>query len=116
MVGGRLPQGLEERRRGSRRGQVNVVPGRVQTLVEGRGFRPTEVLLETPVLDRRRWRAFFEVFAERALYPAALFAGYLPRSAKSVLARRGVRLVPPPSRLNLGPYHCPSRPSRAPCS
>ena len=93
---------------GRARGRVNVVPGRVQALVEGRGFRPTEVLVETPVLDRRRWRAFFEVFAEQALYPAALFAGYLPRSAKSVLARRGVRLVPPPSRLTLGPYDCPS--------
>ena len=93
---------------GRARGQVHVVPGRVQALVEGRGFRPTEVLLETPVLDRRRWRAFFEVFAGQALYPAALFAGYLPRSAKSVLARRGVRLVPPPSRLALGPYGCPA--------
>lgn len=93
---------------GRPRGRVNVAPGQVQALVEGRGFRPTEVLLETPVLDRRRWRAFFEVFADQALYPAALFAGYLPRSAKSVLAREGVRLVPPPSRLALGPYDCPS--------
>ena len=88
---------------GRARGQVSVVPGRAQVLVEGRGFRPTEVLLETPVLDRRRWDAFFDVFAGEALYPAALLAGYLPRSAKSVLARQGVRLVPPPSRLTLGP-------------
>ena len=93
---------------GRPRGRVSVVPGRAQALVEGRGFRPTEVLVETPVLDRRRWNAFFEVFAEEALYPAALFAGYLPRSAKSVLARQGVRLVPPPSRLALGPMGCSS--------
>ena len=93
---------------GRPRGRVNVVPGRAQVLVEGRGFRPTEVLLETPVLGRRRWNAFFEVFAGEALYPAALFAGYLPRSAKSVLARQGVRLVPPPSRLMLGPMGCTS--------
>lgn len=93
---------------GRARGQVSVVPGTARALVEGRGFRPTEVLVETPVLDRRRWNAFFEVFAGEALYPAALFAGYLPRSAKSVLARQGVRLVPPPSRLGLGPMGCSS--------
>lgn len=93
---------------GRPRGQVSVAPGNAQALVEGRGFRPTPVLLETPVLDRRRWNAFFDVFAGQALYPAALFAGYLPRSAKSVLARAGVRLVPPPSRLALGPSDCPS--------
>ena len=93
---------------GRPRGQVTVIPGRANALVEGRGFRPTAVVLETPVLDRRRWSAFFEVFAGQALYPAALFAGYLPRSAKSVLARVGVRLVPSPSRLTLGPTGCPS--------
>lgn len=93
---------------GRARGEVIVFPGRAQALVEGRAFRPTEVNLETPVLDHRRWNAFFEVFAEQALYPAALFAGYLPRSAKSLLARAGVRLVPPPSRLALRPNPCPS--------
>ena len=91
---------------GRPRGRVSVVPGTARALVEGRGFRPTEILVETPVLDRRRWNAFFDVFAGEALYPAALFAGYLPRSAKSVLARQGVRLVPPPSRLALGPMGC----------
>lgn len=97
------PNGAE----GRPRGQVTVVPGQARALVEGRGFRPTAVVLETPVLDERRWNAFFGVFAEQALFPAALFAGYLPRSAKSVLARAGVRLVPPPSRLALGPNGCP---------
>jgi uncharacterized Zn finger protein len=86
---------------------VVVVPGTARALVEGRGFRPTEVNLDTPVLDQRRWNAFFGVFAEQALYPAALFAGYLPRPAKSVLARAGVRLVPPPSRLVVRPDLCP---------
>ncbi len=95
--------GFEDRRRG----QVSVVPGEAQALVEGRGFRPTAVVLATAVLDQRRWNAFFQVFAGQAVYPAALFAGYLPRSAKSVLARAGVRLVPPPTRLALGPDGCP---------
>lgn len=92
---------------GRARGRVTVAPGKARVLVEGRGFRPTAVVMETPVLGRRRWNAFFEVFAGEALYPAALLAGYLPRSAKSVLARAGVRLVPPPSRLALGPNGCP---------
>ncbi len=92
---------------GRPRGRVTVVPGQARALVEGRGFRPTAVALETPVLDTRRWSAFFEVFAGEALFPAALLAGYLPRSAKSVLARAGVRLVPSPSRLTVGPPGCP---------
>ena len=94
--------GVEDRRRG----QVTVVPGEAQALVEGRAFRPTAFAMATPVLDERRWDAFFEVFAGQAVYPAALFAGYLPRSAKSALARAGVRLVPPASRLVLGPEGC----------
>ena len=102
---------LRARRNGAEgrsRGEVTVAPGEAKVLVEGRGFRPTSVVMETPVMDRRRWKAFFEVFAEQALYPAALFAGYLPRSAKSILARTGVRLVPPPSRMVLGPNGCPA--------
>ena len=95
--------GVEDRRRG----QVTVVPGEAQALVEGRAFRPTAVAMAAAVMDERRWNAFFEVFAGPAIYPAALFAGYLPRSAKSALARAGVRLVPPPSRLVLGPDGCP---------
>lgn len=93
---------------GRPRGKVTVAPGEAKALVEGRGFRPTAVIMETPVLGGRRWNAFFEVFAGHALYPAALLAGYLPRAAKSVLARAGVRLVPPPSRLALGPGACPA--------
>ena len=89
------------------RGRVTVAPGEARALVEGRGFRPTRVTLRTPVLDERRWRAFFDVFSGQALYPAALFAGYLPRSAKSVLARAGVRLVPSATRLEVSPEGCP---------
>lgn len=96
-----------DRAEGRVRGVVTVAPGEAKVLVEGRGFRPTAVVVKTPVLDRRRWLAFFGVFREQALYPAALLAGYLPRSAKSVLARAGVRLVPPPSRLVIGPDGCP---------
>ena len=92
---------------GRPRGRVTVAPGEAKALVEGRGFRPARVVLRTPVLDERRWRALFEVFAGEAVYPAALFAGYLPRSAKSVLARAGVRLAPAPSRLEVGPPGCP---------
>lgn len=92
---------------GHARGQVTVAPGEAEARVEGRGFRATSVVMKARVLDARRWDAFFDVFADQALYPSALMAGYLPRSAKSVLARAGVRLVPPPSRLELGPNGCP---------
>lgn len=91
---------------GRPRGRVTVAPGEARAVVEGRGFRSTRVTLRTPVLDERRWRAFFVVFSEQALYPAALFAGYLPRAAKSLLARAGVRLVPAASRLEVSPEGC----------
>ena len=88
---------------GRARGSVSIAPGEATALVEGRGFRRSRVVVRTPVLARRRWDAFFRAFAEQALYPAALLAGYLPRSAKADLARLGVRLVPSPSRLVVEP-------------
>lgn len=91
---------------GRPRGRVSIVPGEATVLVEGRGFRPSEVRLKTPVFDRRKWDSFYRVFAGKALYPAALFAGYLPRAAKGELARRGVRLVPSASRIASEPQGC----------
>lgn len=91
---------------GPARGSVSIAPGEATALVEGRGFRRSRVVLRTPVFGRRRWDAFFRAFAEQALYPAALLAGYLPRSAKADLARLGVRLVPSPSRLAVEPAGC----------
>ena len=92
---------------GTARGSVSIAPGAATAVVEGRGFRSSRVRLRTPVFSRRKWEAFFRLFEEQALYPAALFAGYLPRSAKLDLARLGVRLVPPPSRVSSEPAECP---------
>ncbi len=99
--------GPENGTRGLARGSVTIVPGEATALVEGRGFRPNRVRLRTSTFDCRKWDAFFDLFAGQALYPAALLAGYLPRSAKSDLARLGVRLVPSASRLSREPEACP---------
>lgn len=89
------------------RGSVSIIPGAATALVEGRGFRPSRVVVRAPVLDHRRWEAFVGVVAGQALHTAALLAGYLPRSARDDLARVGVRLVPPRSRLSIEPPDCP---------
>ena len=97
---------LRAARRGaglSARGSVSVAPGVATALVEGRGFRPSEVRLRAPVLEERRWESFYRVFTEQALYPAALFAGYLAKPVKADLARRGVRLVPSANRISFEP-------------
>ena len=85
------------------RGSVHVVPEVATALVEGRGFRPRRISFRTPRLRSRHWAAFCQVFTETALYPAALHAGYLPRAARSELARAGVRLIPAPSRFRVDP-------------
>lgn len=85
------------------RGSVSVASEEATALVEGRRFLRRRVRFLTPALTPRFWKAFCEVFAARALYPAALGAGYLPRAARSELARVGVRLVPSPSRVRIEP-------------
>lgn len=89
------------------RGSVSVEPGAAVAEVSGRRFRTTTVRLTAPVLSRRRWEALFRLFAEQALYPAALLAGYLPRSARGDLSGRGVRLLPPANRVALAPAGLP---------
>ncbi len=89
------------------RGSVAVAPGEATALVDGRGFRPREVSFRTPPLSDRHWASFCRVFRRKALYPAALRAGYLPRSARAELARAGVRLVPAPSRVRAEPGDAP---------
>lgn len=89
------------------RGSVTVEPGAAVALLPGRRFRPLEARLTAPVLRPRQWEALFRLFAEQALYPAALLAGYLPRSARGELASRGVRLVPPANRVEMTPADLP---------
>ena len=95
------------------RGIVSVVPGKATVLVEGRGFRPSRVVVRAPLLSARRWEIFFEVCSREALPAAALFAGYLPRSLKLQLARNGVRLIPRPSRISREPPDGPAETAAA---
>lgn len=90
------------------RGSVSVEPGAATAEVSGRRFRTTTVRLTAPVLSRRGWEALFRLFSEQALYPAALLAGYLPRSARGDLSGRGVRLLPPANRVALAPADLPA--------
>lgn len=89
------------------RGSVSVRPGAALARVPGRRFRAVEVRLEAPVLRPRQWETLFRLFSEQALYPAALLAGYLPRSARGDLGSRGVRLIPPANRVALAPSGLP---------
>ena len=98
------------------RGFVQVTPEEATALVEGRGFRPRPVRFRTPRLRRRQWDAFCRVFTETALFPAALHAGYLPRAARSDLARAGVRLIPAPSRFRVEPADAPPELRAAGCA
>lgn len=91
----------------SPRGSVSVRPGAALARVPGRRFRAVEVRLEAPVLRPRQWETLFRLFSEQALYPAALLAGYLPRSARGDLGSRGVRLIPPANRVTLTPGDLP---------
>lgn len=89
------------------RGSVTVEPGAALVRLPGRRFRSLEARLTAPVLRPRQWEALFGLFAEQALYPAALLAGYLPRSARGELGSRGVRLVPPANRVEVTPADLP---------
>ena len=89
------------------RGSVTVEPGAALVRLPGRRFRSLEARLTAPVLRPRQWEALFRLFAEQALYPAALLAGYLPRSARGELGSRGVRLVPPANRVEMTPADLP---------
>ena len=89
------------------RGSVTVEPGAVIVRLPGRRFRSLEARLTAPVLRPRQWEALFELFAEQALYPAALLAGYLPRSTRGELGSRGVRLIPPANRMEMSPADLP---------
>lgn len=93
---------------GPPRGSVSVEPGAAIAEVAGRRFRTTTVRLTAPVLSRRGWEALFRLFSEQALYPAALLAGYLPRSARGDLSGRGVRLLPPANRVAFAPADLPA--------
>ena len=106
-VGADRPAPAEAADSGFPRGSVTVEPGAAVAEVSGRRFRTTTARLTAPVLTRGQWETLFRLFSEQALYPAALLAGYLPRSARGDLSGRGVRLLPPANRVALAPADLP---------
>ena len=93
MDSGRLSRG----RSYARRGQVidiNIVPGRVTSRVQGSRRTPYKVNIQLKPLRTQQWDKVFDALAEQAIFAAQLLNGEMPADVEEVFETVNVPLFP----------------------
>lgn len=88
-----LAEGLEYARLGQAR-TVDVLPGMVNSKVQGRLPTSYQVTIRFPTFIPEQWEQVLGTMTEQARYAAALLSGDLPASIEDLFAPLGLRLFP----------------------
>lgn len=101
---------LERGRRYARSGRVlrlDIVPGRVEALVQGSRYEPYRVRIRLKKLTERQWRKATEALASQALFAAKLLAGEMPENIEEAFVSAGLTLFPSSRRELQSTCSCP---------
>lgn len=71
-----------------------IIPGAVESLVQGRSPRPYAVRIESQTLDAAEWNCVIGAMAQEAIFAAKLLAGELPSTIDEPFRAAGRSLVP----------------------
>jgi uncharacterized Zn finger protein len=88
-----LVEGLDYARSGQAR-KLEVEPGRLDALVQGRAPRAYRTLIKFQTLDADAWARVIEAMGEGAIYAAKLLAGELPQNIEDLFAPLHTHLFP----------------------
>ncbi|GAW91708.1 SWIM zinc finger family protein [Calderihabitans maritimus] len=74
--------------------EINIKPGQVTALVQGRRSRPYRVTIEMKTISDRDWEKVIEALAGRAVFAALLLAGEMPRDIEEAFRQVRLSLFP----------------------
>lgn len=104
-----LAEGFEYARAGQTR-TLDVEPGRIVALVQGRALRAYRVVIQLECFSDEDWTAIVDTVAAQPRYGARLLAGELPEAMSEVFEKQGCQLLPEHADQLLVTSTCTSEP------